>query len=169
MSSADSGRSCSSTSARPRRHSGSFNRLVSNTGPSDTAGAISMTGTGSLNGTATGFVDLNAGTGGVTEAATATITAGTLKSTGGIGGPVNLAGTGNAIDNLGALAVTGNFTLVDANALTVGAAVSGTNVTITDSFAGTAITVEGMPACVAKQVARPVRNREAPATAQPLA
>ncbi|MGK5640709.1 helix-turn-helix transcriptional regulator [Streptomyces sp. URMC 126] len=29
--------------------------------------------------------------------------------------------------------------------------------------AGTAVTVEGMPACVAKQVARPLRNRESPA------
>ncbi|MGW4275966.1 helix-turn-helix transcriptional regulator [Streptomyces seoulensis] len=38
--------------------------------------------------------------------------------------------------------------------------------------AGAAITVdtvEGMPACVAKQVTRPVRNREAPAAGQPLA
>ncbi|WFB10520.1 AraC family transcriptional regulator [Streptomyces sp. LX-29] len=35
--------------------------------------------------------------------------------------------------------------------------------------AGSALTVEGMPACVAKQVSRPVRNREAPAAAQPLA
>ncbi|MEU8465153.1 helix-turn-helix transcriptional regulator [Streptomyces sp. NPDC029003] len=35
--------------------------------------------------------------------------------------------------------------------------------------AGSAIRVEGMPACVAKQVSRPVRNREAPAAGQPLA
>ncbi|MGW1029874.1 helix-turn-helix transcriptional regulator [Streptomyces sp. NPDC002577] len=35
--------------------------------------------------------------------------------------------------------------------------------------AGSAIKVEGMPACVAKQVSRPVRNREAPVAAQPLA
>ncbi|MFD6880528.1 MULTISPECIES: helix-turn-helix transcriptional regulator [unclassified Streptomyces] len=35
--------------------------------------------------------------------------------------------------------------------------------------AGAAIKVEGMPACVAKQVSRPVRNREAPAAARPLA
>ncbi|MFB7529206.1 helix-turn-helix transcriptional regulator [Streptomyces sp. NPDC056178] len=35
--------------------------------------------------------------------------------------------------------------------------------------AGSAVRVEGMPACVAKQVSRPVRNREAPAAAQPLA
>ncbi|WP_172382603.1 helix-turn-helix transcriptional regulator [Streptomyces sp. MNP-20] len=35
--------------------------------------------------------------------------------------------------------------------------------------AGAAIAVEGMPACVAKQVSRPVRIREAPAVAQPLA
>ncbi|MET8138100.1 helix-turn-helix transcriptional regulator [Streptomyces sp. NPDC005251] len=34
--------------------------------------------------------------------------------------------------------------------------------------AGSAIKVEGMPACVAKQVSRPVRNREAPAAARPL-
>lgn len=33
--------------------------------------------------------------------------------------------------------------------------------------AGAAITVEGMPACVAKQVTRPVRNREAPAAEHP--
>ncbi|WP_327309970.1 helix-turn-helix transcriptional regulator (plasmid) [Streptomyces sp. NBC_01298] len=35
--------------------------------------------------------------------------------------------------------------------------------------AGPAITVEGMPACVAKQVSRPVRNREATAAPQALA
>ncbi|MFR9799382.1 helix-turn-helix transcriptional regulator [Streptomyces sp. MS06] len=35
--------------------------------------------------------------------------------------------------------------------------------------AGSPITVEGMPACVAKQVTRPVRNREAPASDRPLA
>jgi AraC-like DNA-binding protein len=34
---------------------------------------------------------------------------------------------------------------------------------------GLGIRVEGMPACVAKQVTRPVRNREAPATAPPVA
>ncbi|WP_327653959.1 helix-turn-helix transcriptional regulator [Streptomyces sp. NBC_00483] len=35
--------------------------------------------------------------------------------------------------------------------------------------AGPAVTVEGMPACVAKQVTRPVRNREAPDKARRLA
>ncbi|MFJ9041764.1 helix-turn-helix transcriptional regulator [Streptomyces sp. NPDC102406] len=35
--------------------------------------------------------------------------------------------------------------------------------------AGPAVTVEGMPACVAKQVTRPVRNREAPDARQPVA
>ncbi|GAA3842245.1 helix-turn-helix transcriptional regulator [Streptomyces phyllanthi] len=39
----------------------------------------------------------------------------------------------------------------------------------TTGDAGPAVTVEGMPACVAKQVTRPVRNREAPAAEQPLA
>ncbi|QYX80418.1 helix-turn-helix transcriptional regulator [Streptomyces akebiae] len=38
-----------------------------------------------------------------------------------------------------------------------------------DHDAGSAIRVEGMPACVAKQVTRPVRNREVTATEQPLA
>ncbi|MFI6284511.1 helix-turn-helix transcriptional regulator [Streptomyces sp. NPDC051018] len=38
-----------------------------------------------------------------------------------------------------------------------------------DREAGSAITVEGMPACVAKQMTRPVRIREAPAAGQPLA
>jgi AraC-like DNA-binding protein len=33
--------------------------------------------------------------------------------------------------------------------------------------AGPAVTVEGMPACVAKQMTRPVRNREAPAASSP--
>ena len=33
----------------------------------------------------------------------------------------------------------------------------------------TPVSVEGMPACVAKQIARPVRNREAPACKQSLA
>lgn len=41
--------------------------------------------------------------------------------------------------------------------------------TSTAGDAGPAVTVEGMPACVAKQVTRPVRNREAPASEQPLA
>ncbi|MFG2407988.1 helix-turn-helix transcriptional regulator [Streptomyces brevispora] len=40
---------------------------------------------------------------------------------------------------------------------------------VTVGDAGPAITVEGMPACVARQVARPVRIREAPATARRLA
>ncbi|MFE2030483.1 hypothetical protein ACFW9V_36235, partial [Streptomyces hygroscopicus] len=43
------------------------------------------------------------------------------------------------------------------------------NATSTASDAGPAVTVEGMPACVAKQVTRPVRKREAPAAEQPLA
>ncbi|KUL37905.1 AraC family transcriptional regulator [Streptomyces sp. NRRL F-4489] len=37
------------------------------------------------------------------------------------------------------------------------------------AIAGVALRVEGMPACVAKQVTRPVRNREAPADEPPLA
>ncbi|WP_411078851.1 helix-turn-helix transcriptional regulator [Streptomyces sp. cmx-18-6] len=43
------------------------------------------------------------------------------------------------------------------------------DVTGTMRGAGPAIRVEGMPACVAKQVTRPVRNREVTAAEQPLA
>ncbi|BBC36636.1 AraC family transcriptional regulator [Streptomyces graminofaciens] len=49
------------------------------------------------------------------------------------------------------------------------AAADRADATGTAGDAGLAVTVEGMPACVAKQVTRPVRNREAPACEQPLA
>ncbi|TPQ21973.1 helix-turn-helix transcriptional regulator [Streptomyces sporangiiformans] len=49
------------------------------------------------------------------------------------------------------------------------AAADRADATSTAGDAGPAVTVEGMPACVAKQVTRPVRNREAPAAEQPLA
>ncbi|MEU5274618.1 helix-turn-helix transcriptional regulator [Streptomyces hygroscopicus] len=49
------------------------------------------------------------------------------------------------------------------------AAADRADATSTASDAGPAVTVEGMPACVAKQVTRPVRKREAPAAEQPLA
>ncbi|MER5443800.1 helix-turn-helix transcriptional regulator [Streptomyces sp. NPDC002790] len=39
----------------------------------------------------------------------------------------------------------------------------------TGGDAGPAVVVEGMPACVAKQVTRPVRNREAPPPGPPIA
>ncbi|CAL9613877.1 HTH-type transcriptional activator RhaS [Streptomyces sp. enrichment culture] len=48
------------------------------------------------------------------------------------------------------------------------AAADRADATSTAGDAGPAVTVEGMPACVAKQVTRPVRNREAPAAEQPL-
>ncbi|MEV0277481.1 helix-turn-helix transcriptional regulator [Streptomyces sp. NPDC050610] len=51
----------------------------------------------------------------------------------------------------------------------VDAAADRTDDASTAGAAGPAVTVEGMPACVAKQVTRPVRNREAPATERPLA
>ncbi|MEU0071438.1 helix-turn-helix transcriptional regulator [Streptomyces sp. NPDC006332] len=49
------------------------------------------------------------------------------------------------------------------------AAADGAEGARTGGGAGPAVMVEGMPACVAKQVTRPVRNREAPATERPLA
>ena len=84
---------------------------------SDAAGGIALNGVSTLN-ASTGTADLSAGTGGITQAAGSVITAGTLRSTGGSTGTVNLAGTGNAIGNLGAFAVTGaDFTLVNSSAL----------------------------------------------------
>ena len=80
---------------------------------SNGAGGIALNGVSTLN-ASTGTADLSAGTGGITQAAGSVITAGTLQSTGGSTGTVNLAGTGNAIGGLGAFAVTGaDFTLVD--------------------------------------------------------
>ena len=109
---------------------------------SNAAGGIALNGVSTLN-ASTGTADLSAGTGGITQAAGSVITAGTLQSTGGSTGTVNLAGTGNAIGNLGAFAVTGaDFTLVDSSALSVNGAVSANNITITDSAAsGTALVV----------------------------
>ena len=49
------------------------------------------------------------------------------------------------------------------------AAADGADAGRTAGGAGPAVMVEGMPACVAKQVTRPVRNREAPAAERPLA
>lgn len=40
---------------------------------------------------------------------------------------------------------------------------------VRDRIDGSAVKAEGIPTWVAKQVSRPVRNREAPAAAQPLA
>lgn len=53
--------------------------------------------------------------------------------------------------------------------LAADAAADRADATSTASDAGPAVTVEGMPACVAKQVTRPVRNREALAAEQPIA
>ncbi|MBO8184048.1 helix-turn-helix transcriptional regulator [Streptomyces spirodelae] len=58
----------------------------------------------------------------------------------------------------------GAFRRRAADATSDGAAPAGTG-----DEAGSPVTVRGMPACVAKQVTRPVRNREAPATGRGLA
>ncbi|HXT80516.1 MAG TPA: hypothetical protein VN702_13195, partial [Acetobacteraceae bacterium] len=85
---------------------------------------------GSLNGTT---VDLTAPGSGVTESANAAISAGTLQSSGGITGTVNLPGGANAIDAIGSLPVAGDFTLYDNAALSVSGALVADTITLTDA------------------------------------
>jgi filamentous hemagglutinin family protein len=99
------------------------------------SGGIALTGNASV-GNAGAVVDLTTAGGGVTEAATATITAGTLQSTGGIAGAVALPGAANAIAAIGSLAVTGGtFSLVDTGNLSVAGALSANAIGIVDTGA----------------------------------
>jgi len=102
-----------------------------------TAGGLSLTGSGALTAAGRARLDLNAGAGGGSQVATSTITADTIASSTGVGsGGVNLAGTANAINKLGAFAVTGgDFTLVDSSALTVTGATSANNVSLISTSA----------------------------------
>jgi filamentous hemagglutinin family protein len=80
-------------------------------------GGIALSGT--VDATQTGFVDLQAGAGGITQTA-GTITASTLQSNNGVLGSVVLDQPGNAIDVLGQFAVkAGNLSLASSRALTV--------------------------------------------------
>jgi hypothetical protein len=93
-------------------------------------GGIALDG-GSVLGQTGATVDLTS-TGGVNEAAGATLIAGTLQSTGGVtGGAADFAGTANAIATLGGFMVTGNpLTLSDTGALSVTGPVTASAVTI---------------------------------------
>ena len=108
--------------------------LVLNGGAVATAPTVQLNGkTGiQLNGSSSigqsaGTVDLNSSAGGVTQAATGIINAGTLKSTNGANGTVNLAGTANTIGTLANFAVSGGtngFTLVNTGTLGITGTVS---------------------------------------------
>ncbi|HET7880648.1 MAG TPA: hypothetical protein VFL55_07155, partial [Acetobacteraceae bacterium] len=89
-------------------------------------GGIALTGNASV-GQSGGVVDLTATAGGIDEATTSTIIAGTLQSSGGVAGAVSLLGTANAIGALANFVVTGGssrFVLDDSTALTVSGTVT---------------------------------------------
>ncbi|HVB69041.1 MAG TPA: filamentous hemagglutinin N-terminal domain-containing protein, partial [Acetobacteraceae bacterium] len=75
-----------------------------------------------------GIVDLSTGSGGIRQPGSGVVVAGTLQSSGTIGGAVTLAGTANAIAALGALPLatptTSDFFLVDTGLLNAGAALA---------------------------------------------
>ena len=106
---------------------------------SNPTGAIALAGT--LDATATGIVDLTAGAN-VTQSA-GSLTAGTLRSTGGIGGLLALDQAGNAIGNVAALAVTGAASITDSVALNIAGPFSAADITVTGNAASTAISVTG--------------------------
>lgn len=104
-------------------------------------GAIDLTGT--VNATATGFLDLSAG-GSVSQTG-GSATAGTLRSASGIGDNLTLTQPANAIGKIAILAVTGDATITDSLALDIAGPFSAT--TITDTAAGaSALLVSGSAA-----------------------
>ena len=97
------------------------------------AGGIALSGNASVGQTG-GLVDLTTTGGGVTEAATARVTAETLQSSGGITGNVALTGVGNAIAALGSLSVSGGtFSLTDTGNLNVAGKLTASDITIGDA------------------------------------
>ena len=109
---------------------------------SNATGGIALSGT--VNATPTGTLDLNAGSGGVTQTAGA-VTAGTLQSSGSIGGPIVLTQSGNSIGAIGGLTVIGaGFSFSDASQLTISGPLSANNINLTDSASSaSAISVTG--------------------------
>lgn len=104
------------------------------------SGGIALTGNAAL-GQAGALIDMTTSGGGVTEAATASVTAATLQSTGGIKGAVDLAGVGNKIGTIALFQVNGGpLSLVDTGPLDVTGTLSATGITIADSGA---LTVSG--------------------------
>jgi filamentous hemagglutinin family protein len=96
-----------------------------------------------------GIVDLSTGAGGIRQPGSGVVAAGTLQSSGTIGGAVTLAGTANAIAALGTLPLatptTSDFFLVDTGLLNAGAALAADHLSlnagtidVTGSLAGAA-------------------------------
>lgn len=101
----------------------------------DNAGGLSLSGT-----IAAAVVDLNAGTGGITQSS-GVLTASILQSSGDSGGSVRLEAPGNAIASLGSFLVgdASEFTLANSTSLKVnGPIISGTGkITLLTTAAGT--------------------------------
>jgi len=109
--------------------------LLAGAGGSITVGGVIEAGAVTLHGlagiTQTGvsrigrndaLVTLQTNAGAVTQAASATLVAATLRAPDGVGGAVGLSGTSNAVANLGAFTVTGggnSFTLINTGSLTI--------------------------------------------------
>lgn len=108
------------------------------------AGAIRLAGDVTAAG---GTLDLFA-LSSVTQEAGA-VSAGTLRSTGGIGGALSLASATNGIGKIDTLAVAGAVTVKGSVALDIAGALSGDSVSIANSAAGTAITVSGTASATA--------------------
>jgi hypothetical protein len=78
----------------------------------------------------TGIVDLTVGKGGVTQDAGGPITAGTLRSTGGVSGSVQLDKAANGIATIADFAAGGTFALNNAVALKVGGTLAAADIAI---------------------------------------
>ena len=104
----------------------------------------------------TGTVDITTSIGGITQATSGVLTAGTLTSTGNVAGTVNLAGTANQIASVSTLVVvSGNLTLNDAINLNINAngKLSAHQITVTD--VGKVISVANGAQFVTDGIARP--------------
>jgi hypothetical protein len=105
------------------------------------SGGIALTGHATLGQPGALLIDMTTSGGGVTEAATASITTATLQSTGGVKGTVDLAGVGNKIGTIALFRVNGGpFSLVDTGPLNVVGTLSASSITIADSGA---LTISG--------------------------
>ena len=84
-----------------------------------------------------GTVDLSVASGGVTQAASGTMVAAALHSSGSVAGTVSLAGTGNAIGTLLDFGVTGgDFSLVNTGSLSVAGTVAAGNISLRSGTIG---------------------------------
>ena len=101
-----------------------------------------------MSATSSGTVDITTTTGGVTQADTGILIAGTLTSAGSVAGTASLKGTANQIGTIaGFTALGGGLTLVDSTALTLAGVVSATSsgtVDITTSAGGLTQAASGM-------------------------